>query len=90
MEETVPQFLRKSGFGWVTAEYGMLPGSTNENEEEAKQIAQSGRTQEIQRLIEEVFCYGRQGCTWRIIVDCDVIQADGGTRCASICGVGSH
>ena len=52
IEETVPPFLRKSGLGWVTAEYGMLPGSTNERmRREAKQISQSGRTQEIQRLI---------------------------------------
>ena len=52
IEETVPPFLRKSGMGWVTAEYGMLPGSTNERmRREAKQMAQSGRTQEIQRLI---------------------------------------
>ena len=90
IEETVPPFLRKSGLGWVTAEYGMLPGSTNERmRREAKQIAQSGRTQEIQRLIgrslrvavDKVALGERQ-----IIVDCDVIQADGGTRCASICG----
>ena len=90
IEETVPPFLRKSGLGWVTAEYGMLPGSTNERmRREAKQIAQSGRTQEIQRLIgrslrvavDRVALGERQ-----IIVDCDVIQADGGTRCASICG----
>ena len=90
IEENVPPFLRKSGLGWVTAEYGMLPGSTNERtRREAKQIAQSGRTQEIQRLIgrslrvavDRVALGERQ-----IIVDCDVIQADGGTRCASICG----
>ena len=90
IEETVPPFLRKSGKGWVTAEYGMLPGSTNERmRREAKQVSQSGRTQEIQRLIgrslrvavDRVALGERQ-----IIVDCDVIQADGGTRCASICG----
>ena len=90
IEETVPPFLRKSGLGWVTAEYGMLPGSTNERmRREAKQISQSGRTQEIQRLIgrslrvagDRVALGERQ-----IIVDCAVIQADGGTRCASICG----
>ena len=90
IEETVPPFLRKSGMGWVTAEYGMLPGSTNERmRREAKQISQSGRTQEIQRLIgrslrvavDRVALGERQ-----IIIDCDVIQADGGTRCASICG----
>ena len=90
VEESVPPFLRKSGMGWVTAEYGMLPGSTNERmRREAKQAGQSGRTQEIQRLIgrslrvavDRVALGERQ-----IIVDCDVIQADGGTRCASICG----
>ena len=90
IEETVPTFLRKSGMGWVTAEYGMLPGSTNERiRREAKQVGQSGRTQEIQRLIgrslraavDRVALGERQ-----IIIDCDVIQADGGTRCASICG----
>ena len=90
IEETVPPFLRKSGLGWVTAEYGMLPGSTNERmRRESKQVSQSGRTQEIQRLIgrslrvavDRVALGERQ-----IIVDCDVIQADGGTRCASICG----
>ncbi len=90
IEETVPPFLRKSGMGWVTAEYGMLPGSTNERmKREAKQASQSGRTQEIQRLIgrslrvavDRVALGERQ-----IIIDCDVIQADGGTRCASICG----
>ena len=90
IEETVPPFLRKSGLGWITAEYGMLPGSTNERmRRESKQVSQSGRTQEIQRLIgrslrvavDRVALGERQ-----IIVDCDVIQADGGTRCASICG----
>ena len=90
IEETVPPFLRKSGMGWVTAEYGMLPGSTNERmRREAKQVSQSGRTQEIQRLIgrslrmavDRVALGERQ-----IVIDCDVIQADGGTRCASICG----
>ena len=55
IEESVPPFLRKSGLGWVTAEYGMLPGSTNDRmRREAKQISQSGRTQEIQRLIGDI------------------------------------
>lgn len=90
IEESVPPFLRKSGLGWVTAEYGMIPGSTNERmKREAKLVSQSGRTQEIQRLIgrslriavDRVALGERQ-----IIIDCDVIQADGGTRCASICG----
>ena len=80
----------KSGLGWVTAEYGMLPGSTNERmKRESKLVSQSGRTQEIQRLIgrslriavDRVALGERQ-----IVIDCDVIQADGGTRCASICG----
>ena len=90
IEENVPPFLRKSGQGWVTAEYGMLPGSTNERmRREARQVSQTGRTQEIQRLIgrslriavDRVALGERQ-----VIIDCDVIQADGGTRCASICG----
>ena len=77
IEETVPPFLRKSGLGWVTAEYGMLPGSTNERmRREAKLNSQSGRTQEIQRLIgrslrvavDKVVLGERQ-----IIIDCDVI-----------------
>ena len=94
IEETVPPFLRKSGLGWVTAEYGMLPGSTNERmRREAKQISQSGRTQEIQRLIgrslrvavDRVALGERQ-----IIVDCDVIQADGGTDVLQSVEVGSH
>ena len=90
IEESVPPFLRKSGLGWVTAEYGMLPSSTNERiRREANQTGHSGRTQVIQRLIgrslrlavDRVELGERQ-----IIVDCDVIQADGGTRTASITG----
>ena len=90
IEENVPPFLRKSGLGWVTAEYGMLPRSTGSRmRREAGSGKQSGRTLEIQRLIgrslrsvvDRVVLGERQ-----ITVDCDVIQADGGTRCASITG----
>jgi ribonuclease PH len=90
VEEDVPRWLRNSGKGWVTAEYSMLPGSTPERaSREAAKGKQSGRTQEIQRLI------GRSLRTVtdlallpnvQITVDCDVLQADGGTRTASICG----
>ncbi|CAN5668999.1 ribonuclease PH [soil metagenome] len=90
VEETVPPFLRKTGLGWVTAEYGMLPrATTTRNRREAAAGRQSGRTVEIQRLIgrslravlDRVALGERQ-----ITVDCDVIQADGGTRCAAITG----
>ena len=90
IEENVPKFLKKSGLGWVTAEYGMLPRSTGSRmRREASSGKQSGRTLEIQRLIgrslravvDRVILGERQ-----ITVDCDVIQADGGTRCASITG----
>ena len=90
VEETVPFFLRKSGLGWVTAEYGMLPRSTNERmNREANRGKQSGRTMEIQRLIgrslrQVVDLDKLTGYT--ITIDCDVIQADGGTRTASITG----
>jgi ribonuclease PH len=90
VETDVPRWLRNSGRGWVTAEYSMLPGSTPERaDREAARGRQSGRTQEIQRLI------GRSLRTVtdlskmpdvQITVDCDVLQADGGTRTASICG----
>jgi len=90
LEETVPPFLRKSGLGWVTAEYGMLPRSTTtRTRREASAGKQSGRTQEIQRLIGRSLraCVDRVALGERqITVDCDVIQADGGTRCASITG----
>ncbi len=90
VEADVPRWLKNSGKGWVTAEYSMLPGSTPERAtREAAKGKQSGRTQEIQRLI------GRSLRTVTnleampeisITVDCDVLQADGGTRTASICG----
>ena len=90
LEESVPPFLRKTGLGWVTAEYGMLPRATNtRNRREAAAGKQSGRTQEIQRLIGRALRAGidRRALGERqIVIDCDVIQADGGTRCASITG----
>ena len=90
LEERVPPFLRNSGQGWVTAEYGMLPrATTSRMRREAAAGKQSGRTQEIQRLIGRSLRAGidRQAMGERqITVDCDVIQADGGTRCASITG----
>ncbi|MEM9797640.1 MAG: ribonuclease PH [Pseudomonadota bacterium] len=90
VEERVPPFLRNSGQGWVTAEYGMLPrATTTRGRREAAAGKQSGRTQEIQRLIGRSLRAGidRQAMGERqITVDCDVIQADGGTRCASITG----
>jgi ribonuclease PH len=90
VEESVPPFLRKSGLGWVTAEYGMLPRSTTtRTRREAAAGKQSGRTQEIQRLIGRSLraAVDRPALGERqITVDCDVLQADGGTRCAAITG----
>ena len=90
VEERVPPFLRNSGQGWVTAEYGMLPRATNtRGRREAAAGKQGGRTQEIQRLIGRSLraCIDRQAMGERqITVDCDVLQADGGTRCAAITG----
>lgn len=90
LEDRVPPFLRNSGLGWVTAEYGMLPrATTSRNRREAASGKQSGRTQEIQRLIGRSLraCVDRVALGERqITVDCDVLQADGGTRCASITG----
>ncbi len=90
IEERVPGFLRGSGQGWVTAEYGMLPRATNtRNRREASSGKQSGRTQEIQRLIgrslRAAIDLEKLG-EFTITLDCDVIQADGGTRTASITG----
>ena len=90
LEDTAPGFLRGTGKGWVTAEYGMLPRSTHERmRREAAQGKQSGRTLEIQRLIGrslravvDMTALGER----QIVIDCDVIQADGGTRTASITG----
>ncbi len=90
VDERVPPWLRGANRGWVTAEYSLLPGATNtRNDREAAKGKQSGRTQEIQRLI------GRSLRSvvdlealpeLQIVLDCDVLQADGGTRTASICG----
>ena len=90
VEEKVPPFLRGKGQGWVTAEYGMLPRATHtRGNREAAKGKQSGRTQEIQRLIgrslRAVVDMGLLG-ERQILIDCDVIQADGGTRTASISG----
>ena len=90
VEESVPPFLRGKGQGWVTAEYGMLPRSTHtRTAREAAKGKQTGRTQEIQRLIgrslravTDLAALGER----QITLDCDVLQADGGTRCASITG----
>lgn len=90
VEESVPRFLKGSGQGWITAEYGMLPRSTGERmDRESARGKQSGRTQEIQRLIGRSL---RAAVDMKslgentIKIDCDVIQADGGTRTASITG----
>ena len=90
VEERVPPFLRNTGRGWVTAEYGMLPRSTHtRTDREAARGRQSGRTQEIQRLIgrslrtvTDLAALGER----QVRIDCDVIQADGGTRTAAITG----
>lgn len=89
VDERVPPFLKNSGLGWVTAEYGMLPRATHSRMRREAKSAQSGRTQEIQRLIGRSLRAGvdRSALGERqIVVDCDVIQADGGTRCAAITG----
>jgi ribonuclease PH len=90
VDDDVPRWMRGSGKGWVTAEYSMLPGSSPERvDREAAKGKQSGRTVEIQRLIGRSL---RAACDMavlgerQVIVDCDVLQADGGTRTASICG----
>jgi ribonuclease PH len=90
VDEKVPPWMRGRGKGWVTAEYSMLPGSSPERvDREAAKGKQSGRTQEIQRLIgrslravTDMVALGEV----QIVLDCDVLQADGGTRTASICG----
>ncbi|HCK32553.1 MAG TPA: ribonuclease PH, partial [Rhodospirillaceae bacterium] len=90
VQDKVPGWMKGSGKGWVTAEYGMLPRSTGDRmDREAAKGKQSGRTQEIQRLIgralRAVVDMEKMGET-QVRVDCDVIQADGGTRTASITG----
>ncbi|WP_068116134.1 ribonuclease PH [Tropicimonas marinistellae] len=89
VDERVPPFLKNSGLGWVTAEYGMLPRATHSRMNREAKRGQSGRTQEIQRLIGRSLRAGIDRVALgerQIVVDCDVIQADGGTRCASITG----
>ncbi|MBI1217038.1 MAG: ribonuclease PH [Rhodobacteraceae bacterium] len=90
IEDRPPPFLKNTGLGWVTAEYGMLPrATTTRNRREAAAGKQSGRTQEIQRLIGRALRAGvdRSALGERqITIDCDVLQADGGTRCAAITG----
>src|SRR5210317_621656 len=90
IEDRVPPFIKGSGLGWVTAEYGMLPRSTSSRmRREAASGKQGGRTVEIQRLIGRSLRAGVDRVALgerQITVDCDVIQADGGTRCASITG----
>ncbi|MFO7854813.1 MAG: ribonuclease PH [Paracoccaceae bacterium] len=90
IEERTPPWMRNSGLGWVTAEYGMLPRATHtRGRREAASGKQSGRTQEIQRLIGRSLRAGTDRVVLgerQITVDCDVIQADGGTRCAAITG----
>ena len=90
LDEKAPPFLKGTGLGWVTAEYGMLPrATTTRTRREAAAGKQSGRTQEIQRLIGRSLRAGvdRSALGERqIVIDCDVIQADGGTRCAAITG----
>jgi len=90
LEGRVPPWLKNSGKGWVTAEYSMLPGSSPERvDREAAKGKQSGRTQEIQRLIGRSLRAAtdlRAMPDVQLTIDCDVLQADGGTRTASICG----
>ena len=90
IEDRVPPFIKGSGLGWVTAEYGMLPRSTSSRmRREAAAGKQGGRTVEIQRLIGRALRAGVDRVALgerQITIDCDVIQADGGTRCASITG----
>ena len=90
VQERVPPWLRGTGRGWVTAEYSMLPGSSPERvDREASKGRPSGRTQEIQRLIGRSLRAVTDLAAMpdvQVIVDCDVLQADGGTRTASICG----
>lgn len=90
LEDRVPPFIKGSGLGWVTAEYGMLPRSTSTRmRREASAGKQGGRTVEIQRLIGRSLRAGVDRVALgerQITIDCDVIQADGGTRCASITG----
>ncbi|ADO43820.1 ribonuclease PH [Ketogulonicigenium vulgare] len=89
LDARVPPFLKNSGLGWVTAEYGMLPRATHSRMKREAKDGQSGRTQEIQRLVGRALRAGVDRVALgerQITIDCDVIQADGGTRCAAITG----
>ena len=89
IDDRAPPWLRNSGLGWVTAEYGMLPRATNTRTRREAKNGQSGRTQEIQRLIGRSLRAGTDRMIMgerQVIVDCDVLQADGGTRTAAITG----
>ena len=89
IDEKVPSFLKNSGLGWVTAEYGMLPRATHTRMRREAKNGQSGRTQEIQRLIGRSLRAGLDRVALgerQILIDYDVIHADGGTRCAAITG----
>lgn len=89
VEDRVPMFMRNKGLGWVTAEYAMLPRATNTRTQRESKNGPSGRTQEIQRLIGRslrAVVDAKSLGERQIYLDCDVIQADGGTRCASITG----
>jgi ribonuclease PH len=89
LEDRPPPFLKNTGLGWVTAEYGMLPRATHTRTQREAKRGQSGRSQEIQRLIGRALRAGVDRVALgerQITIDCDVIQADGGTRCAAITG----
>lgn len=89
IDAKAPPWMRNSGLGWVTAEYGMLPRATNTRNRREARSGQTGRTQEIQRLIGRALRAGTDRVVMgerQVIIDCDVLQADGGTRTASITG----
>jgi len=89
LDAKAPRWLRNSGLGWVTAEYGMLPRATNSRTRREAKAGQTGRTQEIQRLIGRALRAGTDRVVMgerQIVLDCDVLQADGGTRTAAITG----
>ena len=90
IDDDVPRWMRGKGDGWVTAEYSMIPGSSHERvSREAKKVKQKGRTLEIERLIGRALravCDMKSLGEREVTIDCDVLQADGGTRTASICG----
>jgi len=89
LDAKAPPWLRNSGLGWVTAEYGMLPRATNSRTRREAKNGQTGRTQEIQRLIGRALRAGTDRVVMgerQVVIDCDVLQADGGTRTAAITG----